>query len=259
MKSRDEEANLRTSEAAIDVFLMKYGSRLLDRDTFVQRTLELLDQKIMPSASQAALQVYSEALYHACSGSQGRQRQELGYSELSACLSRYAYARYRYGGEDVTQQALEVIYSRFDSCRQPSTFLAFALQKLRDACRAAHRQAAGSPQSLDSLCDDGFQPLDPDAGATTAADPVEQVLTRELRQRLIQAMREFVLQHPRAVHQVAVVWWKYIDGLDDRAISRRLGKPIASVHVLRSRALAKLRNDPAWRDLALELGLAGAH
>jgi hypothetical protein len=51
---------------------------------------------------------------------------------------------------------------------------------------------------------------------------------------------------------------KYIEGLDDREIGLRLGKPLSSIYVLRVRGLAKLRSDASWCALANELGLEQA-
>jgi DNA-directed RNA polymerase specialized sigma24 family protein len=67
--------------------------------------------------------------------------------------------------------------------------------------------------------------------------------------------RAFVQRHPRARLQLAALWLKHVEGLDETAISQRLGKPAGSLYVLRARALQKLRAEPAWRALAAEAGL----
>lgn len=77
-----------------------------------------------------------------------------------------------------------------------------------------------------------------------------------LRQRFKEIIKEFLRAHPRAAQQIAALQLKYIDGLDDTAISHRLGVSVNSVYVLRSRAIKRLQSDPYWQALAIELGIA---
>lgn len=126
--------------------------------------------------------------------------------------------------------------------------MAFALQKLRDVARSEQRTGSRRADSLDD--DNAPEP-------STEADVAEEILNRELRRRLRMCAREFVRRHPRATLQFAAVWLKFIDGLDDQEIARRLGKPVSAIHVLRARGVAKLRLDDQWRALAREFELAG--
>jgi len=126
------------------------------------------------------------------------------------------------------------------------------LQKLRDAARtelqSLHRAEANL--SLDAE--------DQHIGSQLAAmdiDLADAALQHDMRQRLVACTEHFVREHPRAVCQLAALWLKYIDGLDDRAIAKRLGKTVAAVQVLRSRGLARLRSEVLWQQLADELGL----
>ena len=86
-------------------------------------------------------------------------------------------------------------------------------------------------------------------------DPSELATNGEVRVRVAQIMAAFIRKHPRAVTQLDAVWLKYIEGLDDGAISERLSKPVKRVHELRSLGLKKLRADPQWRALASDFGI----
>ena len=160
---------------------------------------------------------------------------------------------------DATQRALETIYRTFERCRWPAAFLAFAVQKLRDAGRAELRLACRNEASLAAGGED-----DDDTGAQRTApapdaDPLDHATAADFRSQLMLCVGVFLQRHPRAKQQLAVLWMKYMEGCDDHTISHRLGTSIASVHVLRSRGIAKLRQDPDWQTLARELGLSSPY
>jgi len=244
---------LQACQRSVDIFRTRNQWQLLDREEFAHSVYDRLEADPTADRQRVALQVYTEALYRACSGAEGRQRQERGYTELFQYLCQRAGQHYPEVGADAAQRAIVAIHSAFDRCRRPETFLAFALQKLRDARRAELRLARVGDCSLDQSIGPAGETLGDHIAAAPGSDPAEQALRHELRQRLAQCAREFLRRHPRAAQQLAVLCLKYIDGLDDAAISRRLGKPLSSIYVLRSRGLAKLRDDPSWRALAADL------
>ena len=82
-----------------------------------------------------------------------------------------------------------------------------------------------------------------------------QMIAAELRARFEHLSTEFLRKHPRAGQQIAALRLKYIDGLDDAAISQLLGKSIGSIYTLRARAVEKLRAEPEWRALAADFGI----
>jgi RNA polymerase sigma factor (sigma-70 family) len=242
------------SQQIVDLCLALYHWELLEREEFVRRVRGRLAIGAAVVPRQAVFEIYILALYSACSGAEGRARQERGYIELYAFLVSHAARRYPEVHLDATQRALETIYRTFEHCRRPEAFLAFALQKLRDAGQTEIRMARRN-QAL-YLAGEG------DDTATALldlaapdADPLEHVTATDFRSRLMLCVRVFLRRHPRATQQLAVLWMKHIEGLDDRAIGERLGKSTATVHVLRSRAIAKLREDPDWQMLACEIGL----
>ncbi len=247
----DSTALERESAAAVDRLLQRHDWRLVGRDEFVRRTVEHTRSGAATDPQRAAVGVYCLALYHACSGGEGPARKELAYTELHRYLFDAARQRYPEIAEDVTQSALERTVAAFGRCRQPVAFLAFAFQHLLDAARALRRQERHAPRSLEPEDDDNPSPQLADEQADLGA----YVLNDERRTALKRSAEAFLTEHPRASQQLAALWLKHIDGLDDRSIGDRLGVTIDHVYVLRSRVARKLRSDPRWRSLAVEFGI----
>jgi DNA-directed RNA polymerase specialized sigma24 family protein len=240
--------------ASVDAYVQRYSWQLLDRDEFVRLVRDQIDTNVNTSSVHAAiLCVYSRALYRVCSGSEGCLRQEQAYSELALFLDQIAARRYGSVRADATQGALERIFRSFTHCRQPETFLAFALQKLRDAAQSEFRSLdrAETDVSLDTEGEECRSQI-----ASADPDPVDLALQKDTRRRLIACAERFVQKHPRAAHQLAVLWLKYINDLDDPTIAKQLNKTAQAVQVLRSRGMAHLRRDPDLCALAAELGFA---
>jgi DNA-directed RNA polymerase specialized sigma24 family protein len=248
----NSSAVLRACQAAVEALVAERKWELLDRAMWVEQTFaEVLATSLDPR--RAAIYIYSQALYQACSGAQGDLLRETGYGELFRYLYDIARRRYSLIYEDVAQQAVELVYHRFAQCHQPGTFLAFALHQMLAAARIVRRQTLlrrpaerSSQEALNAFEYGSFYP---------SSDPSVAAITNELRARFEQLSIEFLRKHPRAWMQLEALRLKYIDGLDEAAISQRLGKPAASVYVLRARAVEKLRAEPAWRALAIEFGV----
>jgi DNA-directed RNA polymerase specialized sigma24 family protein len=181
-------------------------------------------------------------------------RQEQGYTELYTFLFYSARRRYTHVGAEATQRALERIYIHFASCRQPQTFLAFALQKLRDAARAELRTELRAAETLPDS-DSALASASQVAAAGARPDPADQAIRNDLLEHIGRCARRFVQRHPRAAQQFAALWMRHIEGLDDEMIGRRLGTTGAAVQVMRSRVARRLRGDPDWQLLAYDLGV----
>lgn len=204
---------------------------------------------------RAALHIYSHALYRACSGDEGEQRQNLGYAELRQYLYACAQRRYPDVCDDATQQAIERMFVSFARCREPGAFLAVAIQYLADAVRQLRRQNAQSPESIVALMDDGQDVLDRLVADLDRTDPCAEVIDHERRAQVAACIAEFQHKHPRARGQITALWLKYIDGLDEGTISKALGTSVASTYVLRTRAIKKLQAEPSWQALAADFGI----
>jgi RNA polymerase sigma factor (sigma-70 family) len=237
---------------AVDLLLDRHGWRLLERAEFLHRTLDHLRSGIARDARRAATFTYSQALHMACSGAEGYERQNSAYGELFRYLHESARYRYPDMDEEVSQRALMNIFMAFERCRQPGTFLAFALQHLLDAARALRRE---QPRALATPAGVHAYALGAQLPDDRQPDPAEVVIAGELRARFEQLAQEFLRKHPRAAKQFAALRLKFIDGLDDATIAARFGVSVKSVYVLRARAAEKLRAEPAWHALAAEFGI----
>jgi RNA polymerase sigma factor (sigma-70 family) len=248
----DRAALLQACLAVVDKLAAAWGWHLLGRATWARQAAELIRAGRAADPNRAAIFVYSRVLHTACSGIEGRARQDLAYSELFHFLFESARRRYPEIAEDVTQRASEQVFALFERCRMPGAFLAFALQQLMDAARVVRRQSGrDSIRQLSSAVGSSELAHLPDRQPDMAA----QMIKAELRARFEDLSREFLRKHPRAGQQIAALRLKYIDGLDEAAIGRLLGKSSGSVYTLRARAIEKLRAEPEWRALAADFGI----
>jgi DNA-directed RNA polymerase specialized sigma24 family protein len=247
------ELVLEQCRAAVARLCERYGWRLLDRATWVERACRHLKIGTTTEPSSAAFYTYSEALHRACSGDEGSQRQEQGYAELGAFLDQIASRCYPDVSADATQLALFNIYRSFKQCEQPGWFFAFAKYRLKDAARTIRvheqRQQALTTHHIDHspLCDELAGPRQDEPSAAILADEDRAMLERY--------RADFLRKHPRAERQFDAIWLKYIVGLSDGEISARLGVTINDVYTLRCRGIKKLQEDRAWRALAAEFGI----
>jgi RNA polymerase sigma factor (sigma-70 family) len=207
------------------------------------------------SPSKAAIGIYSLALYHACSGNEGLDRQERGYLELHRYLYNVATLRYQEVCDDATQAALVRIYTEFARCRVPIAFLMFAFRELMNAVRILRRQTGHYTRSLEIAMGDGEDALITLLTDPQQPDPLLVAIEQETIEQLYKLVAEFRRKHPRAIKQIAALLMKYLRGMDDHAISEALNVSVKSVHELRSRARQRLRMDPHWQAFALTSGL----
>jgi RNA polymerase sigma factor (sigma-70 family) len=248
---RERATLLLASLAAVDRLAATWGWQLLGREAWARRAADLVGSGAAADLERAAMLVYSQALYSACSGSEGRQRQDQAYGELFRYL--YAGARRRYAAiaEDITQRASERVFALFARCRTPGAFLAFAFQQLLDSARAVRRQSDIGGSAPGSA----VEPAELDRLPDRQPDMAAQMIAAEQRARFEQLSAEFLRKYPRAGRQIAALRLKYIDGLDDAAICRLLDTSIGSIYTLRARAVEKLRVEPEWRALAADFGI----
>ncbi len=254
-RQHDPDSDQQLCQEAVGLLLARHEWQLLTPVEFAQRTYDHVRAGITADPRRAAIYTYCEALHHACSGREGRTRRERAYTELYRWL--YDIARQRYAGdaEELAQQALVRTFTAFEQCRLPGAFLAFALQHLRDAARSHRREYGREIVSFDGSDDEPALHQTARVSETHLPDPCESATNGEMRLHVAQIMAAFIRKHPRATTQLDAVWLKYIEGLDDSAISERLSKPVKRVHELRSLGLKQLRADPQWRALASDFGI----
>ena len=186
---------------------------------------------------QLAKHHYSILLHAACSQQADPHQRDAAYADLHRLLYRAAYNRWPELAEDAAQRALVLVYEQLDRCREPGTFLAFALNKLRHAFQQEQRARKGNAAAIDDLAD---VLADGRAGALA-----ERLLSEERTMALLQAIER--LPDPR---QRSVVLWKFFGGMSDEEIGTRLDITSGHVRVLRHRGVDRLRAD-AQLDAAL--------
>jgi RNA polymerase sigma-70 factor, ECF subfamily len=171
---------------------------------------------------------YIAALHAACRQTEDLDRHERGYQELFRHLYRAAYNQWPDLAEDVTQQALLLVYEQIDRCREPVAFLAFALNKLRGAFQQIRR------------IEGNHLPL---AGADQRSAVIDQAILGSplFEQEALHILFDAIKRLPDKQRQTIVL--KFFRGLNDEDISERVGVRVGHVRVLRHRSLAQLRND----------------
>jgi RNA polymerase sigma factor (sigma-70 family) len=176
---------------------------------------------------------YIQVLYKACRQAEDMARREQGYRELFRYLFRAASNRWPDCAEDVTQRALVLVYEQIERCRDPGTFLAFALYKLRHAFQQEIRaRGAANP-----LADVSYQRT-----ARRSAMPQSSLEREERLRELMDAVRDL-----SDLRQQQTIVLKFLGGLSDAEISERLGITVGYVRVLRHRGLKHLRADAGLR------------
>lgn len=206
----------------------------------VGRILDSIQLEVSPVVLERL--AYSVALYETCRQAQDPARREGGYAELAHFLSRAAYNRWPDLAEDATQRALLLVYQQLDRCQSPATFLAFALNKLRQAFKEEQRardKKVGELSLNGSLAEEIGQ-----------ANPTKNEATFPLelnREECLSALVKAIARLPNSRQQKAILW-KFFGGLSDHEIAARLEVTAANVRKLRHDGLARLRQDEGLRN-----------
>jgi DNA-directed RNA polymerase specialized sigma24 family protein len=246
--------------STVEAMLVQRGWKLLSVADLARSAAVLLRADFAGLAGAAALHVYAETLYHACYGTEGRERQQLAYVELLRYLYdasfRFAHELSRDEREEVVHQALAELAERLTAqpgthapaeVRSPGAFLAVAAQQLRNVVRRW--------RSIRFVADeDAIQGVE--AGAQD--DPAARAAAHELVRRVQQCFAQAQQRYPRAKIQLMVVWMRDIDDLDYEIIAAKLLMTVANVRVLHARGMDRLRNDPDWIALGTDIGLTAA-
>lgn len=231
----DDTAFRQTCRHIVRALTRRYSWALLPDEELVEAVVRLAE----PGASAAdlrrrALHHYTVILYEACRQTENPDRRERAYHELFRYLFRIAYNRWPDLAEDVTQRALLLIYEQMDRCRNPGTFLAFALCKLQHAFEQ-ERQARDDRRPRRGV---GQSSVEEDR-----AGPGSRLEQEERLQVLVEAIQRLPDRRQRKV-----ILLRFFGGLSDEEIGARLGITANNVRVLRHRGLARLRNDEQLRE-----------
>lgn len=224
-----------TCQQLAQQLIARYGWQLVAVDTLVEQTLAALPMAwTAASVQKTMMDCYAGVLYNACRQSDHQKQREAGYRELyrllmgSARRTRPDQATDQL--EEAAQRALVLIFEQIANCRQPATFLAFALYKLRQAFTEADRLAAKTLVPLDETVEQGEL-------AQRATDLWHADEAQRERQDYVQAA--LATLGDERVKQVIVL--KFLEGWSDQEIAQQLAITDNHVRVLRNRGVAHLR------------------
>ena len=232
--------------------------QLVAADDLAHSAEQLLRDGVVGNAGLAVLNAYTQALYRACAGLDGLERQQRGFIDLFQYLQDCAW---RFAGDlgteeraEVVNQALAEIYYRFiehgdparyTAVRNPNAFLWLSVQQLRNVIRKWHNNAL-PPWDVATELRPG----------PAEHEPEHFMAGRELSEQVRLCFARSLQHHKKARLQLLVVWMRYIEGMEYADIGTRLDMSVANVRVLHSRGLGQLRKDPQWHILGHEIGLA---
>jgi len=214
----------------------RYEWALLSEDDLVDLVLSSARPGTSPDElERVAKHHYTRVLYEACRQSDDPRRRERAYRDLHRYLYRAAYHRWPELAEDATQRALMLVYEQIDRCREPGTFLAFALWKLRHAFQQEQRARR-------LVQDDEVLAVEMERRHASPPSARKEILRDERVSLLVKALCE--LSDPRKRQAIAL---KYFSDLSDAEIGQRLDVSVSYVRVLRHRGIKELRGDGRLR------------
>lgn len=237
--TQDAPADLRQRcRQMVQQLYTAYGWSLLSMDALVEAAVAQLALDATDVTDRAlyrtVLNCYTLTLYEACRAHGHQARCALAYTELYQLLLRNAVKSRpdlsAEMAEEVAQRALFLTFEQLDRCQKPTSFIAFALYKLRQAFteqdRYREKEVIGAVDAA------------PDMAASPAAQVVWQM---EEQQRVEQVALDAALAALADPRLRQVIVWKFIGGWSDEEIATELGLTANHVRVLRNRGLAQLR------------------
>jgi RNA polymerase sigma factor (sigma-70 family) len=230
--------------------MARHGWKLLAEDDFSRqlygraKAAGITDAEALTSL---AVNLYCQVWHTACC-SRGEQRKR-AFSELAHYL--YDRALHKYGerelAHEVAHDAIVLIHEQLENCQNPGAFMAFALLKLWNAATTYFRRR---DRLLAQLSLEGEEEEEAEIVDRQSVGPEAATLQTELVETLLWRIGELMQAEPRAQKQYQAVLYKFIYGYSDQEIADHLEMDVAGVHVLRSRGMKRLREDPALRRLA---------
>lgn len=212
---------------AIAQLLANQDWQLVDADALLSAVCESSDvDDTAQMLRRRAIHEYSKVLYDACCQHKDPARRERAFHELHRYLYRAVYNRWPELAEDITQQAVLIVAEQLDRCRQPGTFLSFALFKSRDAMKRVLRD------------EERWRTRTTPLSETFVDEAVRPLAARVISEERTAAVQSAVALLPARLQQVLML--KYDLGYDDAEISKQLDITVNYVRVLRNRARKRL-------------------
>ncbi len=207
---------------------------------------------------RAVVRQYCAVLHAACQA-QDRARQQRAFDEVRNYL--YPHAVYRLHNaetaHDAVQQALAKVWQKLGSCKDPGSFLGWADQVLLNVIRDLYREYYET-----RLTDRGAEYVPREIGLEQVSkqeerdvltldasqNPVALALGAPMRDALIATLRE-CLENER---HVVIIVELFLNDKSFAEVGAALRASPLNVQVMKSRALARLRECPELRQLYRE-------
>lgn len=233
-----EVASRLACQRAVQALIRQYDWGLLPERELVTRVWTVIHKRdTQGSLEELVKHQYIRVIYEACCQATDQARRERAYEELFRILYRVACQRWPDLVNSVVQRGLELVYQQLDRCHDPATFLAFALNKLRQAATEELRVRAKTKSDLPLI----------EVGSTAEVEPPHIPLHQAESLRILISALERL---PNDRQQKAIIW-KYFEGMSDQEIGARLGITANYVRKLRHDGLTRLRQDQQLKDYFL--------
>ena len=239
-------SDLRTRcQQIVETLVVRHDWQLWTRVEFAQQIEERVkaDEVDEEALTKLAVNLYCGVWHEAC-GSSGARRMR-AYNELARYL--YDRALHKYHdlemAQEITHEAILLISQQLDQVRNPGAFLAFALLKLWNAATTYFRQRDRHARRSEPLPDPSDVEQPGEVADLQTPQPEAAVVQGELERFVRARIDALIADAPRARSQFQAVLLKFLHGYSDAEIAETLETDVASVHVLRSRGLNRLRTD----------------
>ncbi|MEZ4864460.1 MAG: sigma-70 family RNA polymerase sigma factor [Caldilineaceae bacterium] len=217
--------------AAVQRLMSSYGWTLLDETALCHAVWQAVGEN--PATAHfphVITQCYAATLYAACRQSADQTQRSVAYTELHRYLYHNALQRDEALAADLAQEALRLVYTQLDRCHTPTAFFTFALFKLRHVLKEARRRQKKEEINHGLELEEVSEPV--------SAGLLERLCRQEGWELLLSAVASLPEERQRAT-----IFLKYFEALDDEEIGHRLGITTNHVRVLRTRGIARLRQD----------------
>ncbi len=232
---------------------------ITDLTAFSERVAQAIAQgTVRPSpgmsddqvARRATTHIYCQELYWA-SGQNGTLRQHRAFQEIGRYIQIVAQ-RYEHDPniiQECIQQTLVIFWEKREQIRNPGSLLRWVEMVIYREIKRHWRQKQRKREIVagDNMAEDKTKAEDKVEHFWNAlrahSSPDEQVVDRELREQLWIQVQHALAGHPR---QQAVIIGYYMYELGFLELANMLNTSVSNVHLIKCRALKRLRQDQAF-------------
>lgn len=197
------------------------------------------------TVQRATVHVYCRHLYQA-SGENGDLRQRRAFEEIGRYLQGVAchFEQNVAVAQACAQSALQIVWEERDQVREPGSFLRWVEQvvyhEIKRYWKKAHRRHEVTMSQLTPAGEDEERAESFWEALSSVPPPDEDVANRQVRDQLWAEVRRVLAGNER--YQAVIIGY-YLYELSPPDLAELLETPVRNVYVLKSRALARLRED----------------